>query len=127
MIRNLNIILIFTSVLMLSGVYALKFSIENTASERTALIAQISAQEGDLSLLKADWAVLNQPGHIDPIVRRHEAVLAIGPVKQEQFGSFTALRMRPAAPDNAALDALFLSLDAGIDPIDAILELEGIE
>ena len=41
MIRNLNILLIFSSVLMLSGVYALKFSIENTASERTALIALI--------------------------------------------------------------------------------------
>src|SRR5690606_34085860 len=64
MIRNLNIILIFPSALMLAGVYALKFSIENTASERTALIALIDAQEGELSLLKADEAVLSQPGHI---------------------------------------------------------------
>jgi hypothetical protein len=127
MIRNLNIILIFTSVLMLAGVYALKFSIENTASERTALAAHIQQQEGDLSLLKADWAVLNQPGHIEPIVKRHQVALALGPVKQEQFGSFADLPMRPAQPDNAALDALFESLDAGIDPIDAILTLQGIE
>ena len=35
MIRNLNIILIFTSIIVLSSVYALKFSIENTASQRT--------------------------------------------------------------------------------------------
>lgn len=127
MIRNLNIILIFTSVLMLSGVYALKFSIENTASERTALIAKIDSQEGQLSLLKADEAVLNQPGHIEPIVRRHELALAIAPVKQEQFGSFADLPMRPAKPNSAAMDSLFESLEAGIDPIDAILELEGIE
>ena len=127
MIRNLNIILIFTSVLMLSGVYALKFSIENTASERTALIAEIDSQEGQLSLLKADEAVLNQPGHIEPIVRRHELALAIAPVKQEQFGSFADLPMRPAKPNSAAMDSLFESLEAGIDPIDAILELEGIE
>ena len=39
MIRSLNIILIFTSVIMLAGVYTLKFSIEHTASERTALAA----------------------------------------------------------------------------------------
>lgn len=127
MIRNLNIILIFTSILMLSGVYALKFSIENTASERTALMAQIDAQEGELSLLKADEAVLSQPGHIEPIVRRHELALAIAPVKQEQFGAFDALPMRPAKPNSAAMDSLFESLEAGIDPIDAILELEGIE
>jgi len=127
MIRNLNIILIFTSALMLSGVYALKFSIENTASERTALIAEIDSQEGQLSLLKADEAVLSQPGHIEPIVRRHEFALAIAPVKQEQFGAFADLPMRPVKPNTSAMDALFESLEAGIDPIDAILELEGIE
>ena len=127
MIRSLNILLIFTSVLMLSGVYALKFAIENTASERTALIAQIDSQEGQLSLLKADEAVLSQPGHIEPIVRRHELALAIAPVKQEQFGAFADLPMRPAKPNSSAMDSLFESLESGIDPIDAILELEGIE
>tara|TARA_R110002020_G_scaffold124180_7_gene281078 strand:- start:71 stop:454 length:384 start_codon:yes stop_codon:yes gene_type:complete len=127
MIRNLNIILIFTSVLMLAGVYAVKFSIENTASERTALIAQIDDQQGDLSLLKADEAVLNQPGHIDPIVKRHAAALGIEPVRQEQFGAFADLPMRPVKPNSAAMDSLFTALEAGIDPIDAILELEGIE
>ena len=127
MIRNLNIILIFTSVLMLAGVYTIKFSIENTASERTALIAEIDSQEGDLSLLKADEAVLNQPGHIDPIVKRHALALQIEPVKQEQFGAFADLPMRPAKPNSAAMDSLFTALEAGVDPIDAILELEGIQ
>ena len=127
MIRNLNIILIFTSVVMLAGVYALKFSIENTASERTELIALIDSQEGELSLVKADEAVLSQPDHIEPIVRRHQLALAIEPVKQEQFGAFDALPMRPVKPNTAAMDSLFESLAAGIDPIDAILELEGIE
>ena len=127
MIRTINIILIFMSVAMLAGVYALKFSIEGTAAERTALSAKIHDQEGELSLLQADWAVLNQPGHIDPIVVRHQVALDIQPVKQEQFGAFGALTMRPAKPNSAAMDSLFLSLESGVDPIDAILELEGIE
>ncbi|WDR05323.1 hypothetical protein PSQ90_13665 [Devosia rhodophyticola] len=122
MMRNLNIILMLTSAIALAGVYGLKFSIEDTANERSALIAKIKSQEGDLSLLKADWAALNQPGHIEPIVRRHQEALGIGPVQQEQFGTFADLPMRPAAPDNKALNALFESLDAGVDPIDAILE-----
>jgi hypothetical protein len=127
MIRRINIFLVFASIVMLVGVYMLKFSIEGTAAERTALQAHIHEQEGVLSTLKADWAVLNQPGYVDPIVRRHQAELGVEMVKQEQFGSFAALPMRPAKPDTAAMDALFEAIDAGIDPIDAILELEGIE
>jgi len=127
MIRRLNIFLICTSIVMLVGVYMLKFSIEGTAAERTALQIHISEQEDDLTTLKADWAVLNQPGYVEPIVRRHEAELAVSQVQQEQFGSFADLPMRPAKPDTAAMDALFLAIDAGVDPIDAILELEGIE
>ncbi len=127
MIRNINIFLIIASIALLAGVYGLKFSIEGTAAERTALKATISEQEGELSLLKADWAVLNQPGHIGSIVTRHEAELEIAQVQQKQFGSFAALPMRPAKPDSAAMDALFEAIAQGIDPIDAILELEGIE
>jgi hypothetical protein len=127
MIRTLNIFLIVASLVMLTGVYALKFSIEGTAQERNALIAKISDQEGQLSLLKADWAVLTQPGHIEPIIRRHEAVIGVVPVKQVQFGSFESLPMRPAKPDYAGMDALFQAISEGIDPIDAILQLEGIE
>jgi hypothetical protein len=127
LIRRINVFLILTSILMLVGVYMLKFSIEGTASERTALQAFIAEQEGELSLLQADWAVLNQPAYIEPIVRRHQAELAIEQVRQEQFGAFEALPMRPAKPDSAAMDALFEAIDNGIDPIDAILELEGIE
>jgi hypothetical protein len=127
MIRTLNIFLVITSVVMLTGVYALKFSIEGTAAERTALAATIEEQLGELSLLQADWAVLNQPGHVGPIVLRHEMELAVAPVAQEQFAAFTSIPMRPAEPDSVAMDALFQSLAAGIDPIDAILQLEGIE
>lgn len=127
MIRRLNVFLICTSIVMLVGVYMLKFSIEGTAAERTALQLHIAEQEDDLTTLKADWAVLNQPAYVEPIVRRHEAELGVVQVQQEQFGSFADLPMRPAKPDTAAMDALFLAIDAGVDPIDAILELEGIE
>ena len=127
MIRNINIILIFISVFMLAGVYTIKFGIENTADKRTALIAQIDSQEGELSLLKADEAVLNQPGHIDPIIKRHAAALDIEPVRQEQFGAFADLPMRPVKPNTAEMNSLFTALAAGVDPIDAILELEGIQ
>ncbi|RUT35115.1 hypothetical protein EMQ25_03965 [Arsenicitalea aurantiaca] len=122
MIRTLNFILVLTSILGLVAVYGLKFSVEETASSKFALERTIEAQEAELSLLKADWSFLNQPGHIAPIVQRHEAALALVRIDQKQFGSFNDIPMRPAEPDTDALDELFQLLNAGIDPIDQILE-----
>jgi len=124
MIRTLNVLLVGTSLLALVGVYGLKYSVEDTASERARLERLIERQEGQLSLLKADWAYLNQPAHVAPIVVRHQAALGLEPAGQAQFGSFESLPMRPVAqPDTVALDALFESLDAGVDPIQQLIEM----
>jgi hypothetical protein len=117
-IRTLNIVLTVTAVLALVGVYALKYSVEDTASSKAALERTIERQVAELSLLKADWAYLNQPSHIAPIVARHADVLGLQPIRQEQFGDFSDLPMRLEAPDTQALDSLFESLAAGIDPAD---------
>lgn len=125
MIRKLNIILLITCGLAFTGVYVLKFSIEHTASERLALMRHINEQQETLSLLQADWAVLTQPGHIAPIIARHQETLQLALVGPRQFGSFETLPMRPARPsppDAAALDELFQMIEAGIDPIGALLE-----
>lgn len=116
MIRTLNIVLLATSIAGLIGVYALKFSVEDTAAEKRALERKISLQEGDLSLLKADWAYLNQPAHVGPIVARHVETLGLVAASQKQFGGFDGLPMRLPAPDAHALDDLFESLEAGVDP-----------
>lgn len=117
MIRTLNIIMVVTSIGLLIGVYGLKYSVEETATAKTALARQIDRQQADLSLLKADWAYLNQPAHVAPIAARHEEVLGLQTLTQEQFGRMDNLPMRLKQPDTAALDTLFESLDAGVDPI----------
>jgi hypothetical protein len=122
MIKTLNFIMVCTSVVALVSVYALKYSVEDTASAKVAIERTIDRQEGQLSLLQADWAYLNQPAHVAPIVARHQVALALEPIRQEQFGRMDNLPMRPAAPDKVALDALFESLDAGIDPIEQLIE-----
>jgi hypothetical protein len=123
MMRTLNILMVGTSILGLVGVYGLKYSVEETASEKARIERLIDRQEAELSLLQADWAYLNQPAHVAPIVVRHQAALGLEPVKQEQFGGMANLPMRPIEePDTVALDALFESLDAGIDPIEQLIE-----
>lgn len=116
MIRTINIVLAITSMMALAGVYALKYSVEETATAKADLERKIERQKGDLSLLKADWAYLNQPGHIGPIVQRHQDALNLQPVSAKQFASIDVIPMRPQQTDTKALDDLFKSLESGVDP-----------
>lgn len=125
MIRTLNVILVCSCVAMLVGVYGLKYAVEKTAGEKVAIERQIDRQEGELSLLKADWAYLNQPSHVAPIVLRHAEELGLQPTKPEQFGNLADLPMRPVVQkDAAALDDLFASLEAGVDPAEQPAEVD---
>ncbi len=116
MIRAFNLLLALACIGALIGVYGLKYAVEGTAATKLALEATIRGQEGELSLLKADWAYLNQPAHVAPIVTRHAAELGLQAVTQAQFGQIDAIPMRPARPDAGALSELLQSLAAGVDP-----------
>ncbi len=117
MIRGLNIILFVTSIIALVGVYGIKFRSEAIEGEKLALERAIEQQKGELSTLRADWAFLNQPSYIAPIVERHREALGLEILKAHQFGSIAQLPMRPDRLNDEALTALLRSLDAGIDPI----------
>ncbi|MGN6682695.1 MAG: cell division protein FtsL [Devosia sp.] len=116
MIRSLNILLVCSAICMLVAVYALKYSVEDVAAEKVSLQRQIERQQADLSLLKADWAYLNQPGHVEPIIQRHQQAFNLAPATATQFLPIDAIPMRPQQPDSAALDDLFKSLASGVDP-----------
>lgn len=123
MLRTLNFILVSTSIVALVAVYGLKYSVEETASEKVRIERQIERQQSELSLLQADWAYLNQPAHVAPIVARHAEALGLQPTKPQQFGSMGDLPMRPVAQkDDTALDDLFQSLEAGVDPIEQLIK-----
>jgi hypothetical protein len=123
MLRTINFILVCISVVALVGVYGLKYAVEEIASEKVRIERQIERQESELSLLQADWAYLNQPAHVAPIVARNAEALGLLPTKPQQFGSISDLPMRPVAQQDAvALDGLFQSLEAGVDPIEQLIE-----
>lgn len=121
MIRSLNVILVCSAIVMLIGVYSLKYSVEDVAAEKVTLQRTIERQEADLSLLKADWAFLNQPANVAPIVNRHVAELNLQTLSQDQFGTLQNLPMRLKAPDVMGLDSLFESLNSGVDPIQQLI------
>ncbi|WP_196257778.1 cell division protein FtsL [Pelagibacterium limicola] len=120
---RLNICLAIFAAVALVGVYGQKHLAELTASEIRAIERDIARQQADLSILKADWAYLNQPTHIQPIVDRHSEALNLQVAAAKQFGRFEDLPMRPQMRlDTEALDKLFEAIEAGEDPIGALLE-----
>jgi len=124
MIRGLNVILLITSLFALVAVYAIKYGSEDIARQKAELTRTIGQQQAQLSLLAADWAYFNQPSYIAPIVERHAEALGLQTVSAKQFGSISDLPFRPERQNDAALNALFAALDAGIDPIgDKLAEL----
>lgn len=124
MIRGLNLVLFLVAILALVGVYAIKNQSEIIAARKVALERSIAEQRTQLSSLKADWAYLNQPGNIAPIIARHNDVLKLQVAQQDQFKFIGDLPMRPqmAKPDDAALDALFQAIATGEGPIAALIE-----
>lgn len=117
MIRGLNLILFTTSIFALIGVYGIKFQSEAIEEEKIALVRAVTQQKSELSILQADWAHYSQPSYIAPIVERHAEALNLARLEAKQFGSIAELPMRPEVTDGAALDALFMALEAGVDPI----------
>lgn len=122
-LHRLNIILGIIAIIAVVAVYSQKHMAELTAEEIGRVEAAIAKRQADLSILKADWAYLNQPTHIQPIIDRHNDVLNLQVARVAQFGRFEDLPMRPQQRlDTEALDALFETIEAGEDPIGSLLE-----
>ena len=64
MIRTLNVVLVCTTIAALVGVYALKYSVEETAGQRRVLERQIERQQGELSLRPAVREAVTQHEHL---------------------------------------------------------------
>jgi len=114
--RAFNFFLLCTSFLALIMVYGQKYRTEEVQSQVIELQNEIAGQKQVLSALDAEWAYLNQPGRLQAIVERHAEFLDVAPIKIAQFGSIEDIPMRPTTPDAQGLDALLMSLGAGIDP-----------
>ncbi len=114
--RAFNFLLLCTSFVALILVYGQKYRTEDVQSQVIALQSDIVGQKQILNGLNADWAFLNQPARLQSIVERHADTLDIAPIVVAQYGSLSDVPMRPALPDSDGLDALLMSLEAGIDP-----------
>jgi hypothetical protein len=62
-----------------------------------------------VSLLRAEWSLLNQPTRVQELVSRHADELKLAPLDPKQIVRFEQLPPRPSGPapdDEAALSAI---------------------
>ncbi len=78
---------------MASGLFQLKYAVQEREDELTRLNRDLIASEQAVHVLHAEWSYLNRPGRIATLAARH---LDLAPMEPAQIGSSTLLIL-PAA------------------------------
>ena len=90
-------ILWFAAVgVMASGLFQLKYAVQEREDELTRLNRDLIASERAVHVLHAEWSYLNRPGRIATLAARH---LDLAPMAAAQIGSSTMLIL-PAAGES---------------------------
>ena len=91
MIMKLGFASLAIALLAACGLYLLKDQVQRRERELQRLESAIAAERGALSRLRAEWAMLNQPGRIARLARDH---LALQPAQPGQIVPIEAIPLR---------------------------------
>ena len=90
--RLLNICVLAMLVFAAAYVYEIKFESTLRAERIAKMRGDIRRERDAVAALRAEWATLENPAHIQGLVRRH---LPLGPTHPTQFDSLDRLPDRP--------------------------------
>ncbi|HEX2256950.1 MAG TPA: hypothetical protein VHG92_09695 [Afifellaceae bacterium] len=77
------------------AVFQVKYRADAAAHRVAELQRQVDEEKERLSLLKAEWSFLLQPGRIQGLVERHNETLRLEPLQPGQIGRMRDLRDLP--------------------------------
>lgn len=97
MVRILNVLFVLAVIAGAGVVFGMKREAELAADRTVALQQQIDEERETISLLKAEWSLLNQPSRLQRLVERYNTYLRLEPLAVEQIA---ALEDLPAKPMN---------------------------
>lgn len=109
MIRVLQVVSVVAAAAAAIFVFQIKYRAEAVAERATELQRQVDREAEAVSLLRAEWSLLNQPTRVQELVARHQDMLKLQPLDPKQIVRFEQLPPRPAGPapdDEAALSAI---------------------
>ncbi|MEP3280386.1 MAG: hypothetical protein ABJN26_09285 [Stappiaceae bacterium] len=95
MIRYFNVLFVLVVLIGVAIVFELKRDAEQAAEHVADLKRQIAAEEEAISLLKAEWSLLNQPDRLQKLVARYNDYLELEPLAVEQIAEIDDLPTKP--------------------------------
>ena len=98
MTRYINALLVFLMVLSAAAVYDMKYEAEIAADNIKQKQAEIAQAREDISLLKAEWALLTRPARMRDLVERHQDILNLTPLSSNHIGTLADIPEKPVMP-----------------------------
>ena len=96
MLRMLDIVLIVIMTAVAAVTYTIKHQAELKLEEVQRLEAEIRLEHDTIDLLRADWALLTQPGRLQKLIAAFNAELQLAPTESTQLAQPSELPMLKA-------------------------------
>ena len=85
MLRTFDIIMIAAMLVAATVTYTIKYDAEKQIAIIAKLKRQIDSEKDTITLLRADWALMTQPGRLQSLVGVYAKELNLQPIEPEQF------------------------------------------
>ena len=115
MFRTSDIVLIGVMVAAAAYTYTVKHEAEDRLTAIRKIETQIKLEEDSITLLRADWSLLTQPGRLQRLATYYQSDLQLQPTDPHQF-----VRLKDIPERQLSVDDLLKqggSAAAGTDPV----------
>lgn len=85
--RTFELILIAAMLMAAAVTYTIKYDAERQMAVIAKLKRQIDSERDTITLLRADWALMTQPGRLQALVGVYDEELRLAPTEPEQYAA----------------------------------------
>lgn len=85
--RTFELILIAAMLMAAAVTYTIKYDAERQMAVIAKLKRQIDSERDTITLLRADWALMTQPGRLQALVGVYDEELQLAPTEPEQYAA----------------------------------------
>jgi cell division protein FtsL len=113
--RLFNLVLLAAMIFGAAVTYDMKHKAEIAADRVASLQSDISREKSRITLLKAEWSMLTQPGRLQATVEKYADHFQLQPFSPDQIATIDEIPLRPIGID--AKDAEALARIAAAAPV----------
>ena len=111
--RIVNFILVTLMVIGAAVTYDMKHDAEKAALRVARLQAQIDKEKEAISVLKAEWSMLTQPGRLQQVIEKYADHFRLQPFAVSQVAAIGEIPLKPVMPDPSKVEKTIADIAAG--------------